>query len=435
MINNIINKIGRQLLGNSIWLLVEKLTKLIVGLYVGVSVARYLGPENMGTWNLGLAIFAFFSILSSLGLDYVTPRELLLRKNSQSSTLSNVLIIKLLGSSLGFVIPVVYVAIANGYENQTSKMILILSTGYFFQIFDVIEYYFQAYLKSSRTVITRLCAFLVVSVYKLYLIHVSASFIWFVASSTFEFMIGAILLIGSWYNFKNKIDLGQPSKQGMLALLKDSLPFSLASILAVLHFRIDQVMITELLNETQNGIYSVAIRIFELILFLLAVIVPSYMPTLSESYTSGKASFSKTLIQFYTFVTWLSIFSFLVTFVVAKPIMLLLYGEAFNGSGSVLQLLSFGLYPMFMGIAISNYLIITNQKKFNLFRSLVGLLFNVIFNFWLIPIWGIQGAAISSIISNFLSTFIIVFSANKHNHLKLFLAAFQIKRLFRANKL
>ena len=59
MINRLIDKIGRKLLGNSMWLFIDKLVRLIVGLFIGVLVARYLVPERMGIWNDCIALFTF----------------------------------------------------------------------------------------------------------------------------------------------------------------------------------------------------------------------------------------------------------------------------------------------------------------------------------------------------------------------------------------
>ena len=92
MLKRIIDKIGRKLLGNSLWLLIDKIVRLIVGLFIGVMVARYLGPERMGIWNYCLAIFTFFIILPSLGLEYICPREFVNRKEEKQKLLNTAII-------------------------------------------------------------------------------------------------------------------------------------------------------------------------------------------------------------------------------------------------------------------------------------------------------------------------------------------------------
>ncbi len=434
MLGKITDKIGVQLIGNSVWLLVEKILKLVIGLYVGVEVARYLGPEEMGLWNYGISLFLFFYCFSTLGLDYTSPRDFLMHKENDSVIFSNILILRLFGAVLGMVAPLIYFSIFEGPDQRLFLIMLILTSAFLFQVFDVIEYYFQAYLKSERTVIAKLIAFILVAAYKLYLVKTKASLLMFVASSTLEFLIAAIALIFAWSFFKDKIRLGKINWSIMPEMLKNSLPFSVGAILAVLHFRIDQVIITTLLGEAQNGIYSVSVRILELILFLLAVVLPSFLPVLTDSFKSSKELFSSKLKQYYSLVTWLAIIAMIGTLIVSKPMMYFLYGEKFTGSGEILQLLAICLYPLLMGLALSNYLIVTNQRKFNLIRIGVGFLLNVALNFWLIPKIGIEGAAISSICSNTFSSLLIVFFPTKHNHAHLFLQSFNLKYILKVFK-
>lgn len=434
MLGKLVDKIGVQLIGNSIWLLVEKILKLGIGLYVGVKVARYLGPEGMGLWNYGISLYVFFYCFSTLGLDYTGPRDFLLNKKQDSVTFSNILVLRLFGAIAGMILPLVYFSLFEGPDSRMFLIMLILTSAFLFQVFDVIEYYFQAYLKSERTVIAKLIAFIIVAGYKLYLVKIQASLLIFITSSTIEFLLAAIGLILAWTFYRNKIPLGKVDWSIMPKMLKDSLPFSIAAILAVLHFRVDQVIITGLLDEKQNGIYSVAVRILELILFLIAVILPSFLPVLTDNFKKNHEAFVSKLRQYYSLVTWLSIVSMLVAIIVAKPLMLFLYGEKFQGSGEILQILALCLYPMLMGLALSNYLIVTNQRKFNIIRIGSGLLLNVALNFWLIPKIGIEGAAFSSILSNTLSSLLIVFFPSKHNHAQLFLHSFNLKNILKSFK-
>lgn len=414
-------------LGNTLWLLLEKVCKLTVGLFVGVLVSRHLGPEGMGIWNYGLSIFAFFTVFSTFGLDYITHREFLNKPESSGVIFSTVLVLRLMGASLGVGIPLLYMGITESIHQTSAHIVLILTVAYFVQAFDVIEYYYQAKLLAKRTVIARLIAFFAIALYKYYLVKVNAPLLWFVWSSTIEFLIGAILLVGGWFLRPRTFKMGKVNWALAYSLLKDALPFSFASLLAVLHFKIDQVMITEMLSATENGIYSVAIRIFELLIVLLAVISPSFIPLLANAYKTDNQKFKQSLIHFYGIVSWLGIFCSLGCIILAKPIMAFLYGPAFNGSGQILQLLALCVYPIFISSAITNYLIITNKKSFNLFKTGVGLVLNILLNWLFIPNWGIQGAAISSLVSHIVSMLLIVFFKNKHGHGALLLQALNLK--------
>jgi len=65
---------------NTSWLLVEKLLRIFVGLFVGVWIARYLGPENFGILSYSQSFVAIFSVIATLGLDNIVVRDLLNEK-------------------------------------------------------------------------------------------------------------------------------------------------------------------------------------------------------------------------------------------------------------------------------------------------------------------------------------------------------------------
>jgi O-antigen/teichoic acid export membrane protein len=431
MINRLIDKIGRKLLGNSMWLFIDKLTRLIVGLFIGVLVARYLGPERMGIWNYCIAIFTFFIIFPSLGLEYISPREFVNRKTEAENLLNTVLKLKFIGATFGILFSILFMGLFKGFSSYLIPLIFILTSGYLFQSFDVIDFYYQSKLEQKKSVIARVVAFLFVSGYKFYLVQSDAPLIWFVASSTIDFGIGAIGLL---YSFKNSpIRLRVTLFDWKLAkqLLKDSLVFSVSALVIVIYYKVDQVMITEMIGEQENGIYSIAIRIHELFVFLPAVLVSSFLPVITQKFQKNEVEFRASLKQLYSVLTYLAIIFTIGVWFFGPFVMNLLYGEDYSGSGQILQYVGLGFYSIFMAMGIGNYLIITNRKKFVLFKSLIGLGVNVTLNFWLIPIMGITGAVLASIISNFISTFLILIMSNNHSHFALILSPFNISSIRR----
>ena len=61
---------------NTSWLFAEKILRMVVGLLVGVWVARYLGPEQFGLLSYALSFVGLFSIVATFGLDEIVVREL-----------------------------------------------------------------------------------------------------------------------------------------------------------------------------------------------------------------------------------------------------------------------------------------------------------------------------------------------------------------------
>ena len=61
---------------NTSWLFGGQLFRMVLGLFVSVAVARYLGPEDFGLFNYVMSIVALVGVLSQLGLRELARREL-----------------------------------------------------------------------------------------------------------------------------------------------------------------------------------------------------------------------------------------------------------------------------------------------------------------------------------------------------------------------
>ena len=59
---------------NTSWLLMARVVQMLVSLVVGGMVARYLGPENYGTYNYVISFVGLFAALSTLGISSVVVR-------------------------------------------------------------------------------------------------------------------------------------------------------------------------------------------------------------------------------------------------------------------------------------------------------------------------------------------------------------------------
>lgn len=431
MIKKIIDKIGRKLLGNSMWLFIDRIVRLLVGLFVGVLVARYLGPEQVGLWNYCLAIFTFFVIFPSLGLEYVIPREFVNNKNQEEKLLNTTIMLKFIGASLGIVFSVLFMGLIKGFSSHIILLVFILTSGYLFQSFDAIDYYYQSKLEQKKSVIARMVAFLLVSVYKLYLVQSDAPLVWFVASSTIDFALGALGLLVTFRSSPMKLRLSNFDIKLAKNLLKDSLVFSISAFVIVIYYKVDQVMITEMLGVQENGIYSVSIRIYELFTFIPAVLVASFLPVITQRYSENETEFKASLKHLYSMLTYISILFTVVVWFAGPIVMDLLYGVQYKGSGEVFRYIGLGFYSVFLGMGTGNYLIIRNKKKFVLIKSLIGLVLNILLNYWLIPILGINGAVIASVVCNFVTTFLILALKDNHNHLELILSPFNISSIKR----
>ncbi|MDB4768389.1 oligosaccharide flippase family protein, partial [Flavobacteriaceae bacterium] len=123
---------------NTSWLFGEKILRMIVALFVGVWVARYLGPEKFGLLSYAQSFVAIFSAFATLGLEGIVARELVKSKSEVEKTLETSFWLKFFGAILLYII--IFIAFEFiPVENNTQKLIFIVAGTSFFHSFSVIE--------------------------------------------------------------------------------------------------------------------------------------------------------------------------------------------------------------------------------------------------------------------------------------------------------
>lgn len=218
----------------------------------------------------------------------------------------------------------------------------------------------------------------------------------------------ALNMIASFLIIHSKEKTIQPD----LSLAKDVLKYGsliYAGALAnVLHFKIDQVMISYWLGLEAVGIYTVSVRWAETLFLLDTAILSASLYKISAS--SPEASF-KTTRKVYRTQIVISITAGILFALLAYPLVHVLYGEAYGNAALPLIFLIPGIIAWSTSKSFSNLLVYNlGLGGFLTKVSFLGFFANVILNYYMIKVfgWGINGAAIASSISYFLVAVAVV---------------------------
>ena len=161
---------------NSAWMISEQMLRMIAGVFVGVWVARYLGPEQFGIFSYVAAFTALFASIAKLGLDSIVVRELVNQPDKQDVYLGTAFWMKVLGaitviSLIALVLP------WTSNDSTTSLYIFIIASGLFFQSFEIVDFYFQSQVLAKYISICKVIQLLFSSCIKIYLVLTGAELI------------------------------------------------------------------------------------------------------------------------------------------------------------------------------------------------------------------------------------------------------------------
>ena len=416
---------------NTSWLFAEKILRMVVGLLVGVWVARYLGPEQFGLLSYALSFVGLFSIVATFGLDEIVVRELVKDESRRDDLIGTAFWLKLCGAFVVLLL-LAFAVIFTSNDNNTNTLIFIIASALIFQSFNVIDFYFQSKVMGKFIVYANLISLFVSSIIKITLILNDASliaFAWVVLFDGFILACGFIyfFLIHSTFKINNLIFY----KSTAFDLLKDSWPLIFSGAVLMIQARIDQIMIKEMINSTEVGYYSAAIRLIEAFGFIPVMLKISLYPSILNSRKDSNELYQNRLLNFYRLNFLLFLAVAIPLFLFSEQIVNLLFGIEYQSVGILLSLMVIRLFFANMGVARSAYILNENLMVFSLITMTLGTITNIVLNYYWIPLYASKGAIIATIISFIVSIFVVdIFYAKTRNNVIL-----QFKGIFSFYKL
>lgn len=401
----IMNMKDKKFLKNTSWLFIGQFLRLGISFIVGVITTRYLGPSNYGVINYIQSYVSFFTTIVGLGFGGILVYELLTHEDDNGKILGTSTLFRFVTGVLSVFIMLGVIYIADGNDQIIMTVALLEAVQLPFQCMDTINYWFQAKMRSKSAVIVQVLAHFITSAFKIFLLATGQTVEWFGFALSLEVILTAIGYFSIYISSK-----GQPLKlSGSTAkrLLQACGPFIIANLMTVIYGQMDRIMIKQMLDSTaQVGLYSAAVTICQLFGFLPITILDAARPAVVEANNQGKEQFSLRFRQLAAAVLWSCILFSIGVTIFAKLILYILYGEEFLEAGSCLQTVVWYTSFSYLGSAMHLWLVCQNQNNKVMVFCALGSVFNLIANFLLIPILGINGAAIATLITQMLTNFV-----------------------------
>lgn len=395
------------ILYNTSWLFADKIIRMGVGLFVGVWVARYLGPEQFGILNYVISLVALLSFFATLGLDRIVIRELINYPEKKQDILGSTLMLKLIGGTCTLLFSIVTVGLFRKGESILVLLVLIIAVGTVFQALDTFDYWFQSQVKSKYTVLSKNTAFLLFSAIKILLILNNAPLVAFAFAISGEIAIGSLLLAFAYSKAYESILELKIKFRLCLSLLSKAWPLLLSSLSVLVYLKIDQVMLGQMVNDKSVGMYSAAAQISEICYFIPVVIVSSVSPAFIESRKKTQEFDYIKLQQLFLIMSALAFSVALPMTFLSKQLVVFLYGGNYASAGIILAIHIWAAVFVFLGVAQSLWDVTENHIKLSMMRTIAGAVINIFLNYFLIPQYGGVGAAIATVISYAFSSYIL----------------------------
>lgn len=383
---------------NASWLLFGRVFQMMIQFIIGIITARYLGPSNYGIVSYVASYITFFASVVSFGLNGVLINELVQNKDDEGDIVGTAILLRFIVGVLSSFSVVSIIGFIEGFDSKFLIIAVLMAIQLPITSLDTINHWYQSKLLSKYSVIVQTIAFVFVASYKTYILITKKSTEWFAFSTTLNVFIMAVAY---YYSYKKRSSNSlQFSKYYLLKLLRQCFPFLLANLMVQIYAQTDKIMIRILLASTERvGIYTVCTTISHMISILPLALIDSGRPIVMELKAKGSKNYEIRLRQLIAVVVWISfLYSFFVT-LLSPQILHLLYGSEYISGSTCLRIIVWYTAFSYLGGIRSIWLICEKKNMFVFWLSMMGAFTNVLFNFILIPRYGIEGAAVATLLA------------------------------------
>jgi PST family polysaccharide transporter len=396
----------KKIIANITWLFFDKILRMGVGLVVIVWVARYLGPAQFGTLSYAMAFVAFFSALGNLGLESVVIRNIVVDPGRREEILATAFVLRLIGGGAAMLLALSAIMLIRPTDNTTQLLVGITAAGAVFQALDTIDYWFQAEVRSKYTVYAKNAAFLTVSVAKALLILWGAPLVAFAWAGLAEIILGAMGLLLIFKLRGHSLKSAKASREQAIRLLRQSWPLLLSGVFVLVLLRIDQIMLGEMRGDKDVGLFSAALRISEVWYFIPMAIVSSVLPYITNAKKHDEALYYRTLNRLYLLMIWLSLAVAVPVTIFSQQIVMSVYGQPYIDASTVIAIHCWAGIFIFFGSVSNLWYLLENLNHYTMYRCALGAVVNICLNVVLIPKYGINGAAIATLITQIVASYL-----------------------------
>jgi O-antigen/teichoic acid export membrane protein len=399
---------------NTGWLMAARVGSLAIKFLVNTfALSNYLGTKQFGILNYPTALVAFFLAIAALGLDGFVTRELLSHPEKKDTLLGTSFWMRLVA---GFsVIPLIFIAytVANHLKPLDTPFYYVFVVAFtaVIQSVNIIDSFFQSKVQAKKIMYINVVGNVVSAIIKLSFILLKLPLIWFVYSLVFDAAIIAIGYIITYNNSGNHISKWKFESPVAGYLIKYSWPLAFSAILSSLYMKIDQVMIPVYLKTSELGIYSTVAGLSESWYFIPVAIVTSVFPAIMNARNTDMARYKTRLQNMYDLMVVISVSIAIFMTFASKFIYHVAYArhpEFWTGAPVLAVHVWAGVF-VFLGSASGQYLIAEGYTKMSMLRTGAGAIVNIVLNIFLLPKYGILGAAYATLAAYGIATFFIVF--------------------------
>ena len=388
---------AQRVLANSAWLYADNLFRLVVSVAIAVWVARYLGPHDFGLLNYATALIAIIGGICSLGLDTTLVKTFL----TQTGRPADILVSTIGGRFLAGLAGIGAAAIAARWlrpgDELAFQVIVLAATALAFYAALPIDALFRARLTMRYAAVARSGAMAASALFRAILIVGGAGVVLFAAAPVVEACVCAIVLAVLLRRSGTQLREGTFRPRALAAAVRESWPVWLATVCGLLYMRGDLLLLGQLANQQDVGVYAVASKLSEVLYIVPVVLAEALFPHLIRAKGGPAVEYAGRAQLFADVLVASTIVAVAAGLLIATPLIPAVFGRPYEPAVEVFWVHAWSALFVTLAVARTKWLVTEGLQRYEPALTLIAALAVLGLNVLLIPRLGPVGAAIAAV--------------------------------------
>ena len=408
----------------------------LLGFLLTFVIAYFFGANGLGDYVLAIIVLKIFTLISKLGLDTASIRYI--AEYSSENSLSSILDFRKKSIFLITTVSIICSLVMYLGANIIAEFIKanpqhIEITSFFILPMSLFIFHYQNMRGLKEIAGYSFFFWMSQALFSLIAILVLTTFTKDPAVPLYAYLISLIVIsifsVISFTYFLNKrkrikqLFTDDKRSESVKNILIVSLPLMLAQAVHFIMSWTDKLMLGILdspdvisglsTNSAQIGVYHTAFKLSMFATIGLMAVKSIASPKFAELYKQKEFKLLEKVTQQSTKLIFWTTLPLVALFIFFSESLMLLFGDEFKAGVFAFILLSIGrVFVSFSGAA-GNLLQMCGRQVIFMNVAIIGSVINVILNFSLIPVYGINGSAIATMISLVSFNFLLVYYVKK----------------------
>ncbi|MBR9699258.1 flippase [Candidatus Woesearchaeota archaeon] len=381
-------------------------------------IARSLGSSELGKYSFAFAFIGFALFFSNLGAIEYMIREIAKFPKHAKKLYDHVFTLRLMILGVMSLSLVAVVLLWDKLTNIFLIAFMIIGIEVLRNLSQNITAVFQGKEKMEYvalvTIIERILSVLFSFIVLWQGFGLRAVVVVLLSSQLIAYIIGLVVLKKTCISPGMAVNLPYYK-----SIIRHSLPFLVSNFFYIMLFRIDTIILTAFTTYSIVGVYAAAAKIIEALAAIPVILIRPVYPIMSRLSLKGGVKDIGNKLVYYMVV--LAVPMVIGTMMLSERLIQIVYPADFSAASLILRILIVGAGFVFLNFTMGYMLnSIGKEKKFTLSNTIVAGL-NILLNLSLIPFFGMVGAALATVISQFTNSILLfLFTAREKLKVRIF---------------